>query len=66
MDVPRATPHSYTFSYADTGPAMVQQPNGQLTPISTSNIVVQVVNYTLGPWVENSEGRPGGDGGSDR
>jgi hypothetical protein len=47
---------SYTLSYADTGPAMVQQPNGQLTPISTSNIVVQVMNYTLGPWVENSEG----------
>jgi len=35
---------------------MVQQPSGQLTPISTSNIVVQEVNYTLGPWVENSEG----------
>jgi hypothetical protein len=51
-----ANTNSYTLSYADTGEAMVQQPSGQLTPISTSNIVVQVVNYTLGPWVENSEG----------
>ncbi|MGO9343821.1 MAG: DUF3048 domain-containing protein [Acidimicrobiales bacterium] len=48
--------HTYTLSYADTGQAMVQQPNGQLSPIATTNIVVQVVNYTLGPWVENSEG----------
>jgi hypothetical protein len=48
--------HTYTLSYADTGPATVLQPNGATTPISTSNIVVQVVNYTLGPWVENSEG----------
>lgn len=47
--------HTYALSYSDTGPAMVQQPDGQLTPVSTSNIVVQVVNYTLGPWVENSE-----------
>jgi hypothetical protein len=52
----QASTHSYTLSYADTGPALVQQPSGQLTPIATSNIVVQVVNYTLGPWVENSEG----------
>ena len=35
---------------------MIQQPNGQLTPIATSNIVVQVVKYTIGPWVENAEG----------
>jgi len=48
--------NSYTLSYADTGPALVQQPSGQLTQISTTNIVVQVVNYTLGPWVENSQG----------
>jgi Protein of unknown function (DUF3048) N-terminal domain/Protein of unknown function (DUF3048) C-terminal domain len=47
---------SYTLSYADTGQAMVGQPNGQLSPISTTNIVVQVVQYTLGPWVENEEG----------
>src|ERR1700722_17862049 len=47
---------SYTLSYADTGPAMIQQPTGQLTRLSTTNIVVQVVNYTIGPWVENSEG----------
>ncbi|MDA4133860.1 MAG: DUF3048 domain-containing protein, partial [Thaumarchaeota archaeon] len=51
----RAT-HTYTLSYADTGQALIQQPTGQLTPIATSNIVVQVVKYTLGPWVENSEG----------
>jgi Protein of unknown function (DUF3048) N-terminal domain/Protein of unknown function (DUF3048) C-terminal domain len=48
--------HSYTLSYADTGQAMVQQANGQEAPISTSNIVVQIVHYTIGPWVENSEG----------
>jgi Protein of unknown function (DUF3048) N-terminal domain/Protein of unknown function (DUF3048) C-terminal domain len=52
----QAKTKSYTLSYADTGPALVQQPSGQLAPISTSNIVVQVVQYTLGPWVENSEG----------
>lgn len=48
--------NSYTLSYADTGPALVQLPSGNTAPISTTNIVVQVVNYTLGPWVENSEG----------
>lgn len=51
-----AKTHSYTLSYADTGPAMIQQPSGQLTQISTANIVVQVVQYALGPWVENSQG----------
>lgn len=51
-----ASTHSYTLSYTVTGPAMVQQPGGQLTPISTSNIVVQEVQYTIGPWVENAEG----------
>jgi hypothetical protein len=48
--------NSYTLSYADTGPAMIQQPSGQLTQLSTTNIVVQVVDYTIGPWVENDEG----------
>lgn len=48
--------HTYSLSYTDTGPATVQQPNGQLTPVTTSNIVVQVVQYTVGPWVENSQG----------
>jgi Protein of unknown function (DUF3048) N-terminal domain/Protein of unknown function (DUF3048) C-terminal domain len=47
---------TYTLSYADTGPAMIQQPSGQQTQLSTTNIVVQVVDYTIGPWVENSEG----------
>jgi hypothetical protein len=63
-----ANTDSYTLSYADTGPAMIQQPSGQQTQISASNIVVQVVKYQLGPWVENSEGglevmvQPTGDG----
>jgi hypothetical protein len=48
--------HTYRLSYAGTGPAMVQQASGQLTPVETSNIVVQVVQYSIGPWVENSEG----------
>ncbi len=48
--------HTYTLSYANTGPATVLQQNGATTPLSTSNIVVQVVNYTLGPWVENAQG----------
>jgi Protein of unknown function (DUF3048) N-terminal domain/Protein of unknown function (DUF3048) C-terminal domain len=51
-----ANTNSYTLSYADTGPALVQLPSGNSAPISTTNIVVQVVNYTLGPWVENSQG----------
>jgi hypothetical protein len=51
-----ANTHSYTLSYTDTGPAMIQQPSGQLSQISTSNIVVQVVQYVLGPWVENEQG----------
>src|ERR1700722_8817244 len=64
-----ANTRSYTLSYTDTGPAMIQQlPSGQQAQISTSNIVVQVVRYQLGPWVENSEGglevmvQPTGDG----
>jgi hypothetical protein len=48
--------HAYTLSYADTGPALVSLPSGQQSPIATSNIVVQVVHYTIGPWVENAEG----------
>jgi Protein of unknown function (DUF3048) N-terminal domain/Protein of unknown function (DUF3048) C-terminal domain len=48
--------NTYTLSYADTGPAMIQQADGAMTPLSTDNIVVQVVQYTIGPWVENDEG----------
>lgn len=48
--------HTYALSYADTGPALVVKPNGQEAQISVTNVVVQVVRYTLGPWVENSEG----------
>jgi Protein of unknown function (DUF3048) N-terminal domain/Protein of unknown function (DUF3048) C-terminal domain len=51
-----ANTDSYTLKYADTGPALVELPNGNTAAISTTNIVVQVVNYTLGPWVENSQG----------
>ena len=53
---------SYTLSYADTGEAMVQQPSGQLTPISTSNIVVQEVELHARAMGRELRRRLGGNG----